>query len=56
MDPAVREGGDEGKPIVQSHPDSPVAVALREITEDISLKVSLAALKQQTQPISIVFK
>ncbi len=46
MDPAVREGGDTGIPVTISHPDSPVAIALVKIAEDIAAKVSVAAYKQ----------
>ncbi len=46
MDPAVREGGDTGMPVTISHPDSPVALALAELAEDIAAKVSVAAYKQ----------
>ncbi len=35
MDPAVREGGDNGTPIVASDPDSPVAKAFVELAERI---------------------
>ena len=45
MDPAVRVGGDSGKPIVISDPDSPVAQALEDIAGDVAAKVSMAALK-----------
>jgi ATP-binding protein involved in chromosome partitioning len=31
MDVALREGGDHGLPVVLSHPDSPAAVALRDL-------------------------
>jgi ATP-binding protein involved in chromosome partitioning len=44
MDPSVRTGGDEGKPVVVSNPDSAVAHALRSMTEDIAAKVSVAAM------------
>ena len=55
MDQKVRIGGDTGKPIVVSHPDSPVAKALREIAEDLAAKVSVAALSGQNEiPINIV--
>ena len=55
MDQNVRIGGDTGKPIVVSHPDSPVAKALREIAEDLAAKVSVAALSGQNEiPINIV--
>jgi ATP-binding protein involved in chromosome partitioning len=46
MDPAVRTGGDSGKPVVVTHPDSPVAQALRKIAEDVAAKVSVAAMQQ----------
>ncbi len=35
MDPAVREGGDNGAPIVASNPNSPVAKAFVELAERI---------------------
>ncbi|MFN8385442.1 MAG: Mrp/NBP35 family ATP-binding protein [Anaerolineales bacterium] len=55
MDQNVRIGGDTGKPIIASHPDSPVAKALREIAEDLAAKVSVAALSGQNEiPINIV--
>ena len=47
MDPIVRQGGDSGKPVVVTHPDSPVAKALRAIAEDVAAKVSVAALRQE---------
>src|SRR5512134_3386644 len=40
IDQNVRIGGDTGKPIVVSHPDSPVAKALFEIAGNIAAKVS----------------
>jgi ATP-binding protein involved in chromosome partitioning len=55
IDQNVRIGGDTGKPIVVSHPDSPVAVALREIAEGLAAKVSVAALSGKNElPINIV--
>lgn len=55
IDQNVRIGGDTGKPIVVSHPDSPVAKALREIAEGLAAKVSVAALSGKNEiPISIV--
>lgn len=55
MDQNVRIGGDTGKPIVVSHPDSPVAKALRDISEDLAAKVSVAALSGKNEiPINIV--
>jgi ATP-binding protein involved in chromosome partitioning len=49
MDQNVRIGGDTGKPIIVSHPDSPVAKALYEITESLAAKVSVAALSGKNE-------
>lgn len=55
IDQNVRIGGDSGKPIVVSHPDSAVAIALREITQRIAAQVSIAALSTKNElPINIV--
>ena len=55
MDPNVRIGGDSGKPIVVAYPDSPVAVALRDIAEKLAAQVSMAALGGGNEmPINIV--
>ncbi len=43
MDPRVREAGDNGVPVLISHPDSPVAKALREVAEAVAAKVSMQA-------------
>ena len=55
IDQNVRIGGDTGRPIVVSYPDSPVAMALREIAESLAAKVSVAALGSKNDiPINIV--
>lgn len=55
IDQEVRIGGDSGKPILVSHPESAVALALREIAERIAAQVSVAALSTQNElPINIV--
>lgn len=56
IDQHVRIGGDTGKPIVDSHPDSSVAKALTEIAEKIAQKVSVAAFGggSNSLPITIV--
>ncbi|MBL8079202.1 MAG: Mrp/NBP35 family ATP-binding protein [Anaerolineales bacterium] len=55
IDPNVRIGGDSGKPIVASHPDSAVAKALVEISQRIAAKVSVAAMgTNNALPINIV--
>ncbi len=45
MDAKVRHGGDNGKPVVITDPESAVALALKKIAEDIAAKVSVAALR-----------
>jgi MinD-like ATPase involved in chromosome partitioning or flagellar assembly len=51
----VRIGGDSGKPIVASHPDSPVAKALTEVSQKIAAQVSVAAMgANNSLPINIV--
>jgi ATP-binding protein involved in chromosome partitioning len=55
IDQNVRIGGDSGKPVVATHPDSPVAIALREITHKIAAQVSVAALNTRNElPINII--
>ncbi len=55
IDQNVRIGGDSGKPILVSYPDSPVANALREISHRIAAQVSVAALSTKNElPINIV--
>jgi ATP-binding protein involved in chromosome partitioning len=55
MDPAVREGGDQGLPVTISKPDSPVAVALRSISENIAARISVAAAQQNNFiPINVI--
>ncbi len=55
IDQNVRIGGDSGKPILISYPDSPVANALREIAQKVAAQVSVAALSAKNDlPINIV--
>jgi ATP-binding protein involved in chromosome partitioning len=55
MDQNVRIGGDSGKPILVSYPDSPVAISLREIAQKIAAQVSVQALSTKNElPINIV--
>jgi ATP-binding protein involved in chromosome partitioning len=55
IDPAVREGGDEGVPIVVSQPGNAVSKAMKLVAEDLAAKVSVAALKQENVvPINLV--
>jgi ATP-binding protein involved in chromosome partitioning len=55
IDQNVRIGGDSGKPILVSHPDSAAANALREIAQKIAAQISVAALSAKNElPINIV--
>ncbi|MEV0945706.1 Mrp/NBP35 family ATP-binding protein [Rhodococcus sp. NPDC049939] len=38
LEKAVREGGDDGLPIVLGHPDSPAATALREVADKLAVR------------------
>jgi ATP-binding protein involved in chromosome partitioning len=42
IDPSVRAGGDEGKPVVWSHPDSAIAASFRELAGKVAARVSTA--------------
>ena len=55
MDPAVREGGDQGKPVVVAQPDSPVAQALRDLSEKVAAKLSVQAMQGPGLNVSIEF-
>ncbi len=55
MDPSVREGGDNGKPVVISRPDSPVAKALTAIADDVLAKINAGDFQQESAiPINII--
>ena len=55
IDQNVRIGGDTGKPIVVSYPESAVAKALQDIAQKVAAKVSIAALSGKNElPINIV--
>ncbi len=55
MDPSIRVGGDEGIPVVVSHPDSAPARALRSLAEKVAARLSVEALKGNAGvPISLV--
>lgn len=55
IDQNVRIGGDSGKPVVVSNPDSPVAEALKDIAQRVAAQVSIAALGGKNElPINIV--
>lgn len=47
VDPAIREGGDAGKPIVITDPDSPAGNSLIAIAEQLAARISLAAMQRE---------
>lgn len=54
IDQNVRVGGDAGKPIVATHPDSVAAKAFLEIAQNIAAKASVAAMTiNHALPINI---
>jgi ATP-binding protein involved in chromosome partitioning len=55
MNPTVRIGGDTGKPIVITDPESDAAKALTAVAEAVAAKVSISALSGDNNvPINIV--
>lgn len=48
LDPAVRVGGDQGKPIVITDPESGAGKALRSIAELLAARLSVEAYKNKT--------
>ncbi len=47
MDPQVRQGGDEGMPIVMSQPESAPAQALVALARDLAAKISVQNLQRE---------
>jgi ATP-binding protein involved in chromosome partitioning len=43
----VREGGDNGVPVVVGKPDSPQAQAFRKVSEEVARQVSIEAMKPE---------
>jgi ATP-binding protein involved in chromosome partitioning len=41
IDPSVAEGGDQGKPIVETHPDSPAGMAYRELADAVEAQLTV---------------
>jgi len=50
MNPAVRIGGDNGKPIVVSDPESDAAKALQSLAESVAARISVAAFGGSKAP------
>lgn len=43
----VREGGDNGVPVVVSQPESPQSIAFRRVAEEVARQVSIEAMKPE---------
>jgi ATP-binding protein involved in chromosome partitioning len=55
LDIRLREGGDAGQPLVLSEPDSPAALALRKIADELGSRGrSLAGRQLGLSPVSPV--
>jgi ATP-binding protein involved in chromosome partitioning len=48
---SLREGGDAGKPVMATDPDSPVSRAFAQIAEKVAVQVSIANLSNQNTVI-----
>ncbi|HTX91909.1 MAG TPA: Mrp/NBP35 family ATP-binding protein [Anaerolineales bacterium] len=51
METAVRVGGDAGKPVVASNPDSAAGKALQSIAEQVAARISVEAVQGQKAPV-----
>ena len=49
---AVREGGDEGQPIIVGDPDSDASTAFRDISRGLAASISVLHLRDSFQPAS----
>jgi len=48
----VREGGDNGIPVVVSAPESPQAIAFHHVAEEVARQVSIEAMKPELSIIT----
>jgi ATP-binding protein involved in chromosome partitioning len=55
LDAEVRKGGDSGRPIVISHPESPTAQAFRRFARETAARISVSQLLSgDTIPLNII--
>jgi ATP-binding protein involved in chromosome partitioning len=55
IDARIRQGGDNGKPVIVAEPTSPAAIALKGIAEQVAARISVAAYENSNViPITIV--
>lgn len=53
MEAKVRQGGDNGRPVVAIDPDSPAAVAFEEVAQKVAARASVLTLSNQANFIPI---
>jgi ATP-binding protein involved in chromosome partitioning len=53
LDSQVRIGGDDGTPVLSSHPDSETAVALTKVAQEVAMRVSVLAAQQDDDIIPL---
>lgn len=53
LDANVRKGGDTGHPIVVQHPESPAALAFRDLSQKVAARVSVITLSNKGNLIPI---
>jgi ATP-binding protein involved in chromosome partitioning len=53
IDPVVRAGGDSGQPVVIAEPESPAAVAIRDIAARVAAAISVQNVQN---PLPVEFK
>jgi ATP-binding protein involved in chromosome partitioning len=51
IEPAVREGGDTGRPVVVAHPDSATAHAFAHLAERVAARLALDAAAKPRKPM-----
>jgi len=54
LDVQVRVGGDNGQPIVATHPDSPAALALTQMAQKVAAQVSVMNFNRSNNAIPLV--
>jgi ATP-binding protein involved in chromosome partitioning len=50
----IREGGDAGRPIVTTEPESPAGRALFAVAEQAAAQISIASYNRPTIPLTVV--
>ncbi len=53
IDPRIREGGDNGKPIVEALPDSDNAKIITEIAKNLAAQISIKNVNDSLNEVEI---